>query len=175
MCAAGRIWRPWCIKDSSRPVGQWLESPISAPSAVQPDCARFTCLSLKTGSARVTRAGHGRMTQTRHLNSDGTPKYTNRLASETTPYLRKHAHNPVEWYPWGPEALERASRENKPIHLSVGYSACHWCSVLEKESFEDEATAKILNDNFINIKVDREERPDIDRIYQIAQQMLTQR
>jgi len=115
------------------------------------------------------------MTQTRHLNSDGTPKYTNHLASETSPYLRKHAHNPVEWYPWGPEALERASREGKPIHLSVGYSACHWCGVLEKESFEDEATAKILNDNFINIKVDREERPDIDRIYQIAQQMLTQR
>ena len=115
------------------------------------------------------------MTQTRHLNSDGTPKYTNRLASETSPYLTKHAHNPVEWYPWGPEALERASRERKPIHLSVGYSACHWCSVLHEESFEDEATAKILNDNFINIKVDREERPDIDRIYQIAQQMLTQR
>ena len=111
----------------------------------------------------------------RHLNSDGTPKYTNHLASETSPYLRKHAHNPVEWYPWGSEALERARRENKPIHLSVGYSACHWCSVLHEESFEDEATARILNDNFINIKVDREERPDIDRIYQIAQQMLTQR
>ena len=115
------------------------------------------------------------MTQIRHSNSDGSPRYTNHLASETSPYLQKHAHNPVDWYPWGPEALERASRERKPIHLSVGYSACHWCGVLEKESFEDEATAKILNDNFINIKVDREERPDIDRIYQIAQQMLTQR
>jgi uncharacterized protein YyaL (SSP411 family) len=105
----------------------------------------------------------------------GTPKYTNHLASETSPYLRKHAHNPVEWYPWGPEALERARSDRKPIHLSVGYNACHWCSVLEKESFEDEATARILNENFVNIKVDREERPDIDRIYQIAQQMLTQR
>jgi uncharacterized protein YyaL (SSP411 family) len=113
--------------------------------------------------------------QTGHRNADGTPKYTNRLASETSPYLKKHAHNPVEWYPWGCEALERARLEHKPIHLSVGYHACHWCSVLETESFEDEATAKILNDNFINIKVDREERPDIDRIYQIAQQMLTQR
>ncbi len=102
-------------------------------------------------------------------------KYTNRLAAETSPYLRQHAHNPVDWYPWGKDALERARRERKPIHLSVGYSACRWCHVLEKESFEDEATAKILNDNFINIKVDREERPDIDRIYQIAQQMLTQR
>ncbi|MBV8144121.1 MAG: thioredoxin domain-containing protein [Gammaproteobacteria bacterium] len=115
------------------------------------------------------------MTQTRHSHSDGSPKYTNRLAAETSPYLRKHAHNPVDWYPWGSDALQRASREKKPIHLSVGYSACHWCSVLHEESFEDEATAKILNDNFINIKVDREERPDIDRIYQIAQQMLTQR
>jgi uncharacterized protein len=115
------------------------------------------------------------MTHTRHLNDDGAPKYTNRLASETSPYLRQHAHNPVEWYPWGGEAFERARSERKPIHLSVGYSACRWCHVLERESFEDEATARILNDNFVNIKVDREERPDIDRIYQIAQQMLTQR
>jgi len=110
-----------------------------------------------------------------HLNADGTPKYTNRLATETSPYLRQHAHNPVDWYPWGAEALERAHREQKPIHLSVGYSACRWCHVLEAESFEDESTASILNEHFVNIKVDREERPDIDRIYQIAQQMLTQR
>jgi uncharacterized protein YyaL (SSP411 family) len=102
-------------------------------------------------------------------------KHTNHLINETSPYLRKHAHNPVEWYPWGSEALERARLEGKPIHLSVGYNACHWCSVLEKESFEDEATAQLLNENFVNIKVDREERPDIDRIYQIAQQMITQR
>src|SRR6201997_629019 len=100
---------------------------------------------------------------------------TNRLSHETSPYLRQHAHNPVDWYPWGSEALERARAEGKPIPLSVGYHACHWCHVLEHESFEDEATARILNDNFVNIKVDREERPDIDRIYQIAQQMLTQR
>ena len=115
------------------------------------------------------------MTKTTHLISDGTRTYTNRLINETSPYLRQHAHNPVDWYPWGKEALERARKERKPIHLSVGYSACRWCHVLERESFEDEATAKVLNDNFINIKVDREERPDIDRIYQIAQQMLTQR
>lgn len=113
--------------------------------------------------------------QSSHLNPDGTPKYTNHLASETSPYLRQHAHNPVDWYPWGNEALARARREAKPIHLSVGYRACHWCHVMAEESFEDEAIARILNDNFINIKVDREERPDIDRIYQIAQQMLTQR
>src|SRR5207237_1436431 len=110
-----------------------------------------------------------------HLNRDGTPKYTNHLATETSPYLRQHAHNPVEWYPWGDEALGRARAEKKPIHLSVGYHACHWCHVAADESFKDEATARLLNDHFVNIKVDREERPDIDRIYQIAQQMLTQR
>jgi uncharacterized protein YyaL (SSP411 family) len=113
--------------------------------------------------------------KTSHLNRDGTPKYTNHLVSETSPYLQQHAHNPVEWYPWGNEVLERARAEKKPIHLSVGYHACHWCHVAADESFEDEATARILNDHFVNIKVDREERPDIDRIYQIAQQMLTQR
>ena len=113
--------------------------------------------------------------QNRHLNADGSAKYTNRLANETSPYLRQHAHNPVDWYPWGEEALAKARAEQKPIHLSVGYLACHWCHVLEKESFEDEATARALNELFVNIKVDREERPDIDRIYQVAQQMITQR
>lgn len=100
---------------------------------------------------------------------------TNHLISQTSPYLLQHAHNPVDWYPWGEEAFERARREKKPIHLSVGYAACHWCHVMAHESFEDEAVARVLNERFINIKVDREERPDVDRIYQIAQQMLTQR
>jgi len=99
----------------------------------------------------------------------------NRLSLETSPYLRQHAHNPVDWYPWGAAALEKAREEHKPILLSVGYSACHWCHVMAHESFEDPETARVMNDLFINIKVDREERPDIDRIYQIAQQMLTQR
>ncbi len=109
------------------------------------------------------------------MTSTATPTSTNRLVGETSPYLKHHAHDPVEWYPWGKEALERARGEKKPIHLSVGYHACHWCHVKQKESYQDEATAKILNDNFVNIKVDREERPDIDRIYQMAQQLLTQR
>ncbi len=109
----------------------------------------------------------------RHLNADGTPRYTNRLIEETSPYLRQHAHNPVEWHPWGDEAFELARARGRPVHLSVGYAACHWCHVLAAESFEDEATARVLNEQFINIKVDREERPDVDRIYQIAQQMLT--
>ncbi|MGH8297951.1 MAG: thioredoxin domain-containing protein [Steroidobacteraceae bacterium] len=111
----------------------------------------------------------------RHVNPDGRPKYTNRLMAETSPYLRQHAHNPVDWYAWGEEAFTRARQERKPIHLSVGYAACHWCHVLAAESFEDEVTAQVLNELFVNVKVDREERPDVDRIYQIAQQMLTQR
>ncbi len=100
-------------------------------------------------------------------------KYTNRLIEETSPYLLQHAHNPVDWNPWDKEALERAKREDKPILLSVGYSACHWCHVMEHESFENEEIARIMNENFINIKVDREERPDIDEIYMNAVQAMT--
>ncbi len=100
-------------------------------------------------------------------------KFTNRLINETSPYLLQHAHNPVDWYPWGEEAQERARQQDKPILLSIGYSACHWCHVMEHESFEDEAIAKLMNDNFINIKVDREERPDLDTIYMNAVQMMT--
>jgi uncharacterized protein YyaL (SSP411 family) len=99
----------------------------------------------------------------------------NRLAAESSPYLLQHAGNPVDWYPWGSDALETARREDKPILLSVGYSACHWCHVMAHESFEDEATAELMNRLFVNIKVDREERPDIDKIYQTAHQLLTQR
>jgi uncharacterized protein YyaL (SSP411 family) len=97
----------------------------------------------------------------------------NRLARETSPYLLQHAHNPVDWYPWGEEALDRARAEDKPILLSIGYSACHWCHVMERESFEDEATAKKMNELFVCIKVDREERPDVDMIYMNAVQIMT--
>ncbi|HET7480547.1 MAG TPA: thioredoxin domain-containing protein [Rubrobacteraceae bacterium] len=97
----------------------------------------------------------------------------NRLANETSPYLLQHKDNPVDWYPWGEEALGRAREEDKPVLLSVGYSACHWCHVMERESFEDEATARIMNQHFVNIKVDREERPDIDSIYMSALQAMT--
>jgi uncharacterized protein len=100
-------------------------------------------------------------------------KHTNRLVDETSPYLLQHAHNPVDWYPWGDEAIKRAQRENKPILLSIGYSACHWCHVLSDESFEDEETAAVMNELFVNIKVDREERPDVDSIYMQAVQMMT--
>jgi uncharacterized protein len=98
---------------------------------------------------------------------------SNRLANETSPYLLQHKDNPVDWYPWGEEALQKAREEDRPILLSVGYSACHWCHVMERESFEDEATAQIMNEHFVNIKVDREERPDIDSIYMSAVQALT--
>ena len=101
------------------------------------------------------------------------PKHTNRLINQTSPYLLQHAHNPVNWHPWGEEALEHAKREDKPILLSIGYAACHWCHVMEHESFENEQIAAVMNEHFINIKVDREERPDLDEIYMNAVQMLT--
>src|SRR6185295_9301262 len=97
----------------------------------------------------------------------------NRLSQETSPYLLQHAQNPVDWYAWSDEALQRARQEDKPILLSIGYSACHWCHVMEHESFENAAIAKLMNDNFINIKVDREERPDLDQIYMSAVQTMT--
>src|SRR4051794_1091236 len=97
----------------------------------------------------------------------------NRLAGETSPYLLQHAHNPVDWYPWGPEALAKAKAEDKPIFLSIGYAACHWCHVMERESFEDRATAAELNRDFVAIKVDREERPDLDQVYMGAVQAMT--
>jgi uncharacterized protein YyaL (SSP411 family) len=100
---------------------------------------------------------------------------TNRLCKETSPYLLQHADNPVDWYPWGEEAFELARQTGKPVLLSVGYSACHWCHVMAHESFEDEKTAALMNELFVNIKVDREERPDVDKIYQTAHQLLTQR
>ena len=97
----------------------------------------------------------------------------NRLSSETSPYLRQHAENPVDWYPWGAEALERARREDKPIHLSVGYHACHWCHVMAHESFENDQIAALMNQSFVNVKVDREERPDVDAVYMQATVALT--
>ena len=101
------------------------------------------------------------------------PKHTNRLIHETSPYLLQHAHNPVDWYAWGEEAFMKAKAENKPVLLSIGYSACHWCHVMEHESFENEAIARVMNENFVSIKVDREERPDLDQIYMNAVQMMT--
>ena len=103
-----------------------------------------------------------------------TTQHTNRLVHETSPYLLQHAHNPVDWYPWGREALERARREDKLILLSIGYSACHWCHVMERESFENETIAELMNRDFVNVKVDREERPDLDDVYMAATLVMNQ-
>ena len=130
---------------------------------------------VKRLAASLGRRPDGYKPRTEHLNKDGSPKFTNRLIDETSPYLLQHAHNPVNWYPWSDEAFERAAEQDKPIFLSVGYSTCHWCHVMERESFEDEEIAAYLNKNFIAIKVDREERPDIDGVYMTAVSILTGR
>ncbi len=112
---------------------------------------------------------------TQHLNSDGSPKYVNALVAEDSPYLKQHAHNPVNWFPWSEEAFARARAENKPVFLSIGYSTCHWCHVMARESFDDEHIAQILNRHFISIKVDREQHPDIDEIYMTGVQLISGR
>src|SRR6202453_831047 len=119
----------------------------------------LTALALLSTCARAADEGGDAK------NPDGSFVYTNRLAKEKSPYLLQHAHNPVDWYAWGPEAFDKAAKENKPIFLSVGYSTCHWCHVMERESFSNPEVAKLINDNFVPIKVDREERPDVDRVY----------
>ena len=113
--------------------------------------------------------------RTRHLTPDGWAKYTNRLFLETSPYLLQHAHNPVDWHAWGDEAFELARKRDCPVLLSVGYSTCHWCHVMEEESFEDEEIADFINQNYVAIKVDREERPDVDAVYMTAVQALVGR
>lgn len=113
--------------------------------------------------------------RTEHLDAQGGPLFLNRLILETSPYLRQHAHNPVDWFPWGEEAFERARAEDKPVFLSIGYSTCHWCHVMERESFDDVDVARLMNEKFICIKVDREQRPDIDDIYMTAVQVTQQR
>src|SRR5579885_1727107 len=129
--------------------------------------------ALHIARANAPRGRYGEQPMSNQNDKSETPRHTNRLIHETSPYLLEHAHNPVDWYAWGEEALARAKAEDKPIVLSVGYSACHWCHVLAHESFENEDTARLMNENFINIKVDREERPDVDALYMDAVQALT--
>lgn len=133
------------------------------------------CFTLLLGLALFLTACAQRKTDTSSMqnNTDSTYAYTNHLIHESSPYLLQHAHNPVDWYPWGEEALSKAKRENKLLLISIGYSSCHWCHVMEHESFEDTPTARIMNDHFVCIKVDREERPDIDQIYMNAVQLMT--
>ena len=147
-----------------------VEPDPGLPGIDRPDDA----LQSKLGAA-LAEKGADYVPRTHHLEEDGSPTFTNRLIRESSPYLLQHAHNPVNWYPWSEEAFARAKRENKPVFLSVGYSTCHWCHVMERESFEDQEIAAYLNRHFIAIKVDREERPDIDSVYMTAVQLLTGR
>jgi len=123
--------------------------------------------------AAVETKGGDYRPRTRHHNADGTARYVNRLILEPSPYLLQHAHNPVDWYPWGDEAFARARLEGKPVLLSIGYATCHWCHVMEEESFEDEEIARLINERYVAIKVDREQRPDVDAVYMAAVQRLT--
>jgi len=143
----------------------------SATIAAPPGAAPYPpALQERLRAARSTESGPPR---TRHRNPDGSPTYTNRLILEPSPYLQQHAHNPVDWYPWGDEAFARARAEGRPVLLSVGYSTCHWCHVMEEESFEDPEIAEYLNRNYIAIKVDRERRPDVDAVYMEAVEQMT--
>ena len=144
----------------------------STPGSLPPgSTASSPQLTQKLTAAWAARPA-GYKPRTRFLRPDGSPLYTNRLFLESSPYLLQHAHNPVNWYPWGDEAFETARKLGRPVFLSVGYSTCHWCHVMEEESFEDEEIARYMNDNYIAVKVDREERPDVDAIYLSALQNL---
>ena len=123
----------------------------------------------------LARAGDDYVPRTDHFKADGGPEFINRLIFQESPYLRQHAHNPVNWHPWGAEAFKRAEAEGKLVFLSVGYSTCHWCHVMERESFEDKEIAAYINEHYIPVKVDREERPDVDKIYMSAVQMMVGR
>jgi len=143
-------------------------------SDTPPGIETFPPALLKKIVTMRKKRGESYSPRTKHLTADGKAKYTNRLFLESSPYLLQHAHNPVNWYPWGDEAFELAAKLKRPVLLSVGYSTCHWCHVMEEESFEDLEIATYINENFIAIKVDREERPDIDAIYMAALQALGQ-
>src|SRR5262245_44994020 len=146
-------------------------------------CRNLGCRAARCGRLRAARGGcaaRGSRAPIADLSEiagsssrDYGGRVANRLAAETSPYLLQHADNPVDWYPWGGDAFAKARAEDKPILLSVGYAACHWCHVMEHESFEDEETAALMNERFVNVKVDREERPDVDALYMDAVVALT--
>jgi uncharacterized protein YyaL (SSP411 family) len=142
-----------------------------APSAL-PGAEPFSAEVAERIGAALAARSDDELPRTRHRDG-AVPRFTNRLILETSPYLRQHAHNPVNWYPWGDEAFDEARRSGKPVFLSVGYSTCHWCHVMEEESFEDVEIARFLNERYVAIKVDREERPDVDTVYMTAVQALT--
>jgi hypothetical protein len=140
-----------------------------------PGAAPYSKTLRSSLQAALAAKGPNYQPRTEHLFSNGQPKFTNRLILENSPYLLQHAHNPVNWYPWGNEAFEKAKRENKPIFLSIGYSTCHWCHVMERESFDNIAIARLMNEHFVSIKVDRERRPQVDEVYMTAVMMIAGR
>lgn len=170
-----------CSQDSSPDVAAVASEPSSNESKANgsflgkplPGAPPLDAELVRKPKATWEARDPGYKPRTQHLNSDGSPQYTNRLFLESSPYLRQHAHNPLNWYPWGDEAFETARQLGRPVLLSVGYSTCHWCHVMEEESFDDEEIARYLNEHYIAIKVDREERPDVDGIYMTAVQALT--
>ena len=149
-----------------------LLAPLAVCAEPPPGAEAYPPALVQTLTEARAALGPDYEPRTRHRGADGSARFTNRLMLEDSPYLRQHAHNPVDWYPWGPEAFERAARENRPVFLSIGYSSCHWCHVMESESFEDLDVARALNQHFIAVKVDRERRPDVDYIYMTATQLL---
>jgi len=151
------------------------DTPVREDSPALPSAEPFSPELRAQLSGALAAKGPDYRPRTRHLDEDGSARYSNRLLLETSPYLLQHAHNPVNWYPWGDEAFETARRMGRPVLLSIGYSTCHWCHVMEEESFEDPEIAAYLNANYIAIKVDREERPDVDAIYMQAVQLLNGR
>src|SRR5580698_5639462 len=148
-----------------------MSSAVDLPEA--PPFGPALAEQLAAALAAKQAAASGYLPRTHHLDG-AAPKYINRLILESSPYLLQHAHNPVDWRPWGDEVFEEARRLGRPVFLSIGYATCHWCHVMEGESFEDEEIARYMNEHYVCIKVDREERPDVDAIYMSAVQALTQ-
>ncbi len=185
VCAASAMLLFWaCDRTEPRSAEGSRAAPAPVESAGQhgaqatsplPGAPPFPAELLRKLGAVRARKGPSYRPRTRHLRADGWAKYTNRLFLESSPYLQQHAHNPVNWYPWGDEAFETARKLARPVLLSVGYSTCHWCHVMEEESFEDEEIARVLNESYVAVKVDREERPDVDAIYMSAVQAMTGR
>src|SRR5438552_3937288 len=179
---------PWCSHAPAPRLRSKRSKSMRARTSPDTRC-RVTSSWWTRSNARLraSRTTDGRVSRPRAISSAPSPEtvakrarsrfvgVTNRLAEETSPYLRQHADNPVDWLPWGDEAFSRARAGDKPIFLSVGYSSCHWCHVMAHESFEDAGTARLMNELFVNIKVDREERPDVDSVYMQAVQALTGR
>src|SRR5438094_9790655 len=149
-----------------RPPDERAARPLPGAQPFEAALARRLARAARQRDAKTSPRTH-------HLGPDGAPRYTNRLVLETSPYLLQHAHNPVDWHPWGEEAFATARREGRPVLLSIGYSTCHWCHVMEDESYEDLEIAEFLNAHYVGIKVDREERPDGEEVYLAAVPAMT--